>query len=77
MDSTDGTLGIPTDGDDALTNPIASMNTMDGWSTSMPIVLNFNGDGFSDGLVTSGVSVIKINQRLTDWDGASNPIEKY
>ncbi|AUV88483.1 VolA/Pla-1 family phospholipase [Vibrio campbellii] len=76
MDSTDGTLGIPTDGDDALTNPIASMNTMDGWSTSMPIVLNFNGDGFSDGLVTSGVSVIKINQRLTDWDGASNPIEK-
>lgn len=76
MDSTDGTLGIPTDGDDALTNPKAAMNTMDGWSTSMPIVLNFNGDGFSDGLVTSGVSVIKINQRLTDWDGASNPIEK-
>ncbi|MFA0668829.1 VolA/Pla-1 family phospholipase [Vibrio splendidus] len=76
MDSTDGTLGLPTGGDDALTNPLAAMNTMDGWSTSMPIVLNFNGDGFADGLVTSGVSVIKINQRLTDWDGASNPIEK-
>ncbi|MDK9782874.1 lipase [Vibrio sp. B172a] len=76
MDTTDGTLGLPTGGDDALTNPLAAMNTMDGWSTSMPIVLNFNGDGFSDGLVTSGVSVIKINQRLTDWDGASNPIEK-
>lgn len=76
MDTTDGTLGLPTGGDDALTNPLAAMNTMDGWSTSMPIVLNFNGDGFADGLVTSGVSVIKINQRLTDWDGASNPIEK-
>ncbi|MEZ9422451.1 VolA/Pla-1 family phospholipase [Vibrio lentus] len=76
MDSTDGTLGLPTGGDDALTNPLAAMNTMDGWSTSMPIVLNFNGDGFVDGLVTSGVSVIKISQRLTDWDGASNPIEK-
>ncbi|YCO02066.1 VolA/Pla-1 family phospholipase [Vibrio sp. VNB-15] len=76
MDTTDGTLGLPTGGDDALTNPLAAMNTMDGWSTSMPIVLNFNGDGFSDGLITSGVSVIKINQRLTDWDGASNPIEK-
>ncbi|KIP69568.1 lipase [Vibrio harveyi] len=76
MDSTDGTLGLPTGGDDALTNPLAAMNTMDGWSTSMPIVLNFNGDGFADGLVTSGISVIKINQRLTDWDGASNPIEK-
>ncbi len=76
MDTTDGTLGLPTGGDDALTNPLAAMNTMDGWSTSMPIVLNFNGDGFADGPVTSGVSVIKINQRLTDWDGASNPIEK-
>ncbi|WP_038870767.1 VolA/Pla-1 family phospholipase [Vibrio jasicida] len=76
MDSTDGTLGLPTGGDDALTNPLAAMNTMDGWSTSMPIVLNFKGDGFADGLVTSGISVIKINQRLTDWDGASNPIEK-
>ncbi|CAK3007527.1 Lysophospholipase VolA [Vibrio crassostreae] len=76
MDSTDGTLGLPTGGDDALTNPLAAMNTIDGWSTSMPIALNFNGDGFSDGFITSGVSVIKINQRLTDWDGASNPIEK-
>ncbi|MGR5453072.1 VolA/Pla-1 family phospholipase [Vibrio alfacsensis] len=76
MDSSDGTLGLPTNGDDALTNPAAAMNTMDGWSTSMPIVLNFNGDGFADRLVTSGVSVIKINQRLTDWDGTSNPIEK-
>ncbi|MGR5238187.1 VolA/Pla-1 family phospholipase [Vibrio alfacsensis] len=74
MDSSDGTLGLPTDGDDALTNPRAAMNTMDGWSTSMPIVLNFSGDGFAPGMLTSGVSVIKIKQRLTDWDGASNPI---
>ena len=76
MDSSDGTLGLPTGGDGTLTNPLAAMNTMDGWSTSMPIVLNFNGDGFTDGLVTSGISVIKINQRLTDWNGTSNPIEK-
>ncbi|WP_440878612.1 VolA/Pla-1 family phospholipase [Vibrio natriegens] len=76
MDSTDGTLGLPTEGDDALTNPRASMNTMDGWSTSMPIVLNFDGDGFATGMVTSGVKVIKINTRLTDWDGTSNPIEE-
>ncbi|ELH7808870.1 lipase [Vibrio harveyi] len=76
MDKTDGTLGLPTGGDDALTNPRAAMNTMDGWSTSMPIVLNFNGAGFADGLVTSGISVIKLNQRITDWDGKTNPIEK-
>ncbi|GAJ69631.1 LOW QUALITY PROTEIN: putative lipase [Vibrio sp. JCM 18904] len=76
MDTSDGTLGLPTDGDDALTNPRASMNTMDGWSTSMPIVLNFNGDGFATGMLSSGVKVIKINQRLTEWDGKSNPIEE-
>ncbi|EPE6793813.1 VolA/Pla-1 family phospholipase [Vibrio alginolyticus] len=76
MDTSDGTLGLPTDGDDALTNPRASMNTMDGWSTSMPIVLNFNGDGFATGMLSSGVKVIKINQRLTEWDRKSNPIEE-
>lgn len=52
------------------------MNTMDGWSTSMPIVLNFNGDGFATGMLSSGVKVIKINQRLTEWDRKSNPIEE-
>ncbi|EGR0748465.1 lipase [Vibrio parahaemolyticus] len=76
MDTSDGTLGLPTNGDDALTNPRASMNTMDGWSTSMPIVLNFNGDGFAPGMLASGVKVIKINQRLTEWDGKTNPISK-
>ncbi|WP_010451849.1 VolA/Pla-1 family phospholipase [Vibrio rotiferianus] len=76
MDSSDGTLAIPTDGDDQLTNPRAAMNTMDGWSTTMPIILNFKGEGFATGMLASGVSVIKINQRLTDWDGASNPISE-
>ncbi len=75
MDASDGTLGIPTD-DNSLANPLAAMNTMDGWSTSMPIVLNFKGAGFEDKMLDSGISVIKINQRLTDWDGQSNPIEE-
>lgn len=76
MDTSDGTLGLPTGGDDALTNPRAAMNTMDGWSTSMPIVLEFEGAGFNAGFVTSGISVIKLDKRLTDWDGQSNPIAK-
>ncbi|MGP8306804.1 VolA/Pla-1 family phospholipase [Vibrio sp. YIC-376] len=76
MDSTDGTLGLPTGGDNSLTNPRAAMNTMDGWSTTMPIVLNFEGDGFATGMVTSGVKIIKINTRLTEWNGTSNPIEQ-
>ncbi|BCN26078.1 VolA/Pla-1 family phospholipase [Vibrio alfacsensis] len=76
MDSSDGTLGLPTGGDESLMNPLAAMNTMDGWSTSMPIVLNFKGNGFKDGLVTSGVSVIKLTQPLTSIDGTTEPIEK-
>jgi Pla-1/cef family extracellular lipase len=76
MDSTDGTLGLPTGGDNTLSNPRAAMNTMDGWSTTMPIVLNFDGDGFATGMVKSGVKVIKINTRLTEWNGQTNPIDE-
>ncbi|MCZ8499796.1 hypothetical protein O9929_25640 [Vibrio lentus] len=44
--------GLPTGGDDSLTNPIAAMNTMDGWSTSMPIIMDFEGTGLADGVAT-------------------------
>ncbi|MEZ8105964.1 VolA/Pla-1 family phospholipase [Vibrio cortegadensis] len=74
MDTTDGTLKLPTDGNESLTNPLAAMNTADGWSTSMPIVVEFEGVGFNPGLVTSGVSVIKLSKRLTDIVPGDNPI---
>ncbi|MEZ8156325.1 VolA/Pla-1 family phospholipase [Vibrio splendidus] len=65
MDATDGTLGLPTSGDDSLTNPIAAMNTMDGWSTSMPIIMNFEGTGLADGFATGGVYLLKLSGSLT------------
>ncbi|MFA0502209.1 lipase, partial [Vibrio sp. 10N.222.46.A1] len=65
MDTTDGTLGLPTGGKDSLTNPIAAMNTMDGWSTSMPIVMNFEGTGLADGVATGGVYILKLSSSLT------------
>ncbi|ARP40394.1 VolA/Pla-1 family phospholipase [Vibrio syngnathi] len=65
MDATDGTLGLPTGGKDSLTNPIAAMNTMDGWSTSMPIVMNFEGTGLADGVATGGVYILKLSSSLT------------
>ncbi|MEL0607120.1 VolA/Pla-1 family phospholipase [Vibrio echinoideorum] len=65
MDATDGTLGLPTGGDDSLTNPIAAMNTMDGWSTSMPIIMNFEGTGLADGVATGGVYLLKLSGSLT------------
>ncbi|MEZ9337157.1 VolA/Pla-1 family phospholipase [Vibrio splendidus] len=65
MDATDGTLGLPTSGNDSLTNPIAAMNTMDGWSTSMPIVMDFEGTGLADGFATGGVYLLKLSGSLT------------
>lgn len=65
MDTTDGTLGLPTSGDDSLTNPIAAMNTMDGWSTSMPIIMDFEGAGLADGAATGGVYLLKLSGSLT------------
>jgi Pla-1/cef family extracellular lipase len=65
MDSTDGTLGLPTSGNDALTNPLAAMNTMDGWSTSMPIIMNFEGAGLADGVAAAGVYLLKLSGSLT------------
>ncbi|EDK27725.1 putative lipase [Vibrionales bacterium SWAT-3] len=65
MDTTDGTLGLPTSGDDSLTNPIAAMNTMDGWSTSMPIIMDFEGTGLADGVATGGVYLLKLSGSLT------------
>lgn len=65
MDTSDGTLGLPTSGNDALTNPLAAMNTMDGWSTSMPIIMDFEGAGLADGFPTSGVYLLKLSGSLT------------
>ncbi len=76
MDTTDGSLAVPTAGNDALSNPAAAMNTADGWPTSMPISLTFEGNGFTDGPVISGVSVIKLTKRLTDIGANENPIAK-
>ncbi|WGK83689.1 alpha/beta fold hydrolase [Vibrio aestuarianus] len=65
MNASDGTLEIPTGGNDALTNPIAAMGTMDGWSTSMPLIMNFEGTGLADGIVTSGVYLIELSDSMT------------
>ncbi|WP_172379031.1 VolA/Pla-1 family phospholipase [Vibrio sp. Vb339] len=68
FDSTDGTLAIPTGGDDSISNPKAALNYADGFSTSMPIYIEFEGDGFGDtpGVVTSGVTLLKLTKKLTD-----------
>lgn len=73
FDSTDGTLAIPTGGDDSISNPKAALNYADGFSTSMPIYIEFEGDGFGDatGIVTSGVTLLKLSKKLTDTSSAA------
>ncbi|NGN98650.1 lipase [Grimontia sp. S25] len=69
MNQTDGTLDIPTGGDNALSNPAAAMGTMDGWPVSMPMVLSFKGAGLADGFATTGINIVKLTEGLT----AENP----
>lgn len=65
MNQVDGTLDIPTDGDNALSNPKAALSQMDGWSTTQPISIPFKGVGFNTGVLTSGVSIIELTDGLT------------
>ncbi|PMM28305.1 VolA/Pla-1 family phospholipase [Vibrio lentus] len=73
FDSTDGTLAIPTGGDESISNPKAALNYADGFSTSMPIYIEFEGDGFGDtpGVITSGVTLLKLSKKLTDTSTAA------
>lgn len=68
FDSMDGTLKIPTGGDDSISNPRAALNYADGFSTTMPIYISFDGAGFGEttGVVPTGVTLLKLSKKLTD-----------
>ncbi|WP_264876210.1 VolA/Pla-1 family phospholipase [Vibrio agarivorans] len=76
MNTIDGTLDLPTNGDDSLSNPAAAMSTMDGWSTSMPINLSFTGAGLSDGIVPSGVHLVELTEGLTGQPTPKNILQQ-
>ncbi|WP_407332631.1 VolA/Pla-1 family phospholipase [Enterovibrio sp. 27052020O] len=66
MNQKDGTLDIPTEGNNELSNPAAAMGTMDGWPVSMPMVLSFKGAGLADGYATTGIHIVKLTKKLTE-----------
>lgn len=74
FDSVDGTLKIPTGGDESISNPRAALNYADGFSTTMPIYISFEGAGFGDiaGVVPTGVTLLKLSKKLTDT--SANPL---
>ncbi|MFA0440280.1 hypothetical protein BCU70_19130 [Vibrio sp. 10N.286.49.C2] len=64
MNTVDGTLEIPTSGNENLSNPIAAMGQVDGWSTTQPIAINFDSP-LSATPSTTSVTIVKLTEGLT------------
>ncbi|MGR5488922.1 lipase, partial [Vibrio alfacsensis] len=73
---TDGTLELPTGGDDSLSNPIAAMGQMDGWSTTSPISVKF-GAPLTLSPDPSSVTIIKLTEGLTSASPAPESVLTY
>ncbi|MGL6056425.1 MAG: VolA/Pla-1 family phospholipase, partial [Vibrio metschnikovii] len=65
MNPQDGTLNLPTDGDNSPSNPRVAMNQLDGWSTTMPLYLDFTGGSLDTGPVTAGIYLVELTDSMT------------
>lgn len=65
MNPQDGTLNLPTDGDNSPSNPRVAMNQLDGWSTTMPLYLDFTGGNLDTGPVTDGIYLVELTDSMT------------
>lgn len=65
MNPQDGTLNLPTDGDNSPSNPRVAMNQLDGWSTTMPLYLDFTGGNLDTGPVTTGIYLVELTDSMT------------
>ncbi|WP_297442852.1 Ig-like domain-containing protein [Sulfurimonas sp.] len=66
--STDGTLNIPYDPNASDASVKSALNTLDGFSTTSPITVSFNGEINASTLVT-GLKVYKINAQASAATG--------
>ncbi|EKO3640773.1 lipase [Vibrio metschnikovii] len=65
MNPQDGTLNLPTDGDNSPSNPRVAMNQLDGWSTTMPLYLDFTGGNLATGAITAGIYLVELTDSMT------------
>ncbi|WP_342652448.1 lipase [Vibrio metschnikovii] len=65
MNPQDGTLNLPTDGDNSPSNPRIAMNQLDGWSTTMPLYLDFTGGNLETGAITDGIYLVELTDSMT------------
>lgn len=63
FNAVDGTIELPTD-DSALSNPLAAMGQMDGWSTTASFFIPFSGQ-LDDATAAASVSLVKISDKMT------------
>jgi Pla-1/cef family extracellular lipase len=63
FNAVDGTIEIPTD-DSALSNPLAAMGQMDGWSTTASFLIPFSGQ-LDAATAAASVSLVKISDKMT------------
>ncbi|WP_217532527.1 VolA/Pla-1 family phospholipase [Vibrio metschnikovii] len=65
MNPQDGTLNLPTDGDNSPSNPRVAMNQLDGWSTTMSLYLDFTGGSLDTGPITAGIYLVELTDSMT------------
>ncbi|WP_353499398.1 VolA/Pla-1 family phospholipase [Vibrio chaetopteri] len=63
FNAVDGTIELPTD-DSALSNPLAAMGQIDGWSTTASFLIPFSGQ-LDDATAAASVSLVKISDKMT------------
>ncbi|OAN13633.1 hypothetical protein A3K86_13720 [Photobacterium jeanii] len=72
MDSRDGTLGLPASST-SLADPLVAMNSTDGWSTTQPIMISFEGNDLDPRSVASAFKLIKVSDPTTTDPAAQKP----
>ena len=65
MNPQDGTLNLPTDGDNSPSNPRVAMNQLDGWSTTMPLYLDFTGGSLPTRDIPNGIYLVELTDSMT------------
>ncbi|KXI22223.1 hypothetical protein [Photobacterium sanguinicancri] len=73
MDSNDGTLGLPTD-NTSIADPVVAMNSTDGWSTTQPIMISFEGNDLDPTSIVTAFKLLKVSDPTTTDPAAQQPV---
>ena len=73
--SSDGTLNIPVDGDATdSSNPVVALNTLDGFSTVTPFIVEFTQAIAADSINANAIHVYRVNIKIDDQAEIPTPL---